>query len=79
MSDVIQVEDLAFAYPNGGRKDFTEETKSLVSEAGYACAVTTIDGTNANGAECDLMELRRCGSWDERRAAFAARMTLQKL
>ena len=31
----------AFAYPNG---DFTDETVKLVSQAGYSCAFTTIEG-----------------------------------
>ena len=31
----------AFAYPNG---DFTSETIELVSQAGYCCAFTTVEG-----------------------------------
>jgi peptidoglycan/xylan/chitin deacetylase (PgdA/CDA1 family) len=48
-----------FAYPNGGRGDFTGETKSLLAELGYRCAVTTIHGLNRPGA--DRYELKRIG------------------
>jgi peptidoglycan/xylan/chitin deacetylase (PgdA/CDA1 family) len=48
-----------FAYPNGRREDFTEETKRLVRAAGFASAVTTIFDTNT--ADTDPYELRRCG------------------
>ena len=35
-----------FAYPNGGRDDFSPATKSLLEEIGYHCGVTTIPGLN---------------------------------
>ena len=46
-----------FAYPNGGRADFTAQTKALAAEAGYRCALSTLPGLNRPGA--DLYELRR--------------------
>lgn len=48
-----------FAYPNGGRLDFTEDTKGLLRDLGYRCALTTMAGLNPPGA--DLYELRRVG------------------
>jgi peptidoglycan/xylan/chitin deacetylase (PgdA/CDA1 family) len=46
-----------FAYPNGGRRDFTPVTKWLLAELGYACGLTTAPGLNVPGA--DPYELRR--------------------
>ena len=40
-----------------GKSDFTEETKSILRELGYRCAVSTIPGLNRSGA--DLFALRR--------------------
>lgn len=48
-----------FAYPNGRREDFTEETKRLVKAAGFRSAATTI--FDANTAATDAYELRRLG------------------
>ena len=48
-----------FAYPNGRREDFTEETRQLVIESGYRGAVSTIEGLNKQGN--DLYELKRIG------------------
>lgn len=48
-----------FAYPNGRREDFTDETKRLVVEAGFRAALTTIEGLNRIGD--DLFELKRIG------------------
>ena len=44
-----------FAYPNG---DYTEETKRIVSEAGYKAAVTTNEGCVNKNA--DVFALNRC-------------------
>jgi peptidoglycan/xylan/chitin deacetylase (PgdA/CDA1 family) len=46
-----------FCYPNGRADCFSLETKVLLQEAGYACGVTTVLGTN--GAATDVFELRR--------------------
>lgn len=46
-----------FAYPNGGRGDFSEATGRLLDRLGYRCGLTTIPGLNAPGA--DPYELRR--------------------
>jgi peptidoglycan/xylan/chitin deacetylase (PgdA/CDA1 family) len=37
----------AFAYPNGGPEDYTDEVKQLVRQAGFAFAVTTRHGLNS--------------------------------
>ncbi len=46
-----------FAYPNGTPDDFTAETKELIADLEYRCAVTTISGLNRAGS--DLYALRR--------------------
>jgi peptidoglycan/xylan/chitin deacetylase (PgdA/CDA1 family) len=46
-----------FCYPNGRRGDFDAGTRRLVQATGYACALTTVHGLNARGA--DVYELRR--------------------
>lgn len=46
-----------FAYPNGGRVDYTPEAVRAVARAGYAAAVTTIAGGNT--PETSIFELRR--------------------
>jgi peptidoglycan/xylan/chitin deacetylase (PgdA/CDA1 family) len=48
-----------FAYPNGRREDFTDETRQLVLAAGFKAALTTIDGLNRIGD--DLFQLKRIG------------------
>ena len=48
-----------FAYPNGRREDFTDDTKRLVAQAGFRAAVTTIGGLNQPGD--DIYELKRVG------------------
>ncbi len=49
----------AFSYPRGGWGDFNKDIKKLVRDAGFSCAVTTINGDN--NKESDLYELRRIG------------------
>lgn len=46
-----------FAYPNGTLRDFTEEHRLLVAEAGYRAACTTVAGSCVAG--CDLFTLKR--------------------
>lgn len=48
-----------FAYPNGLREDFTDETRNLVAAAGYRAALSTIEGVNKQGD--DLYGLKRIG------------------
>ena len=45
-----------FAYPNGRRADFNNETKAIVAEY-FECALTTIEGLNSAGD--DMYELKR--------------------
>lgn len=40
-----------FAYPNGGVADFSERDVALIRDAGFATAVTTIEGVNRPGAD----------------------------
>lgn len=46
-----------FAYPNGEARDFGERDVAMVRAAGFATAVTTIEGVNRRGA--DPYRLRR--------------------
>src|SRR5262249_17045426 len=46
-----------FAYPNGGRADFTPATQALLRRLGYRCGLTSIPGLNRRGR--DLYALRR--------------------
>lgn len=64
---------LAFAYPNGGKEDYTGITKELLQEAGFACAVTTLFGANTHGQ--DLFELRRGQPWEEHLPTFATKLS----
>lgn len=68
----LGVSPTAFAYPNGGRADFTPFTKQALMDAGYECAVTTIFGVNTVAQ--DLFELRRGGAWGASLPAFVARL-----
>jgi peptidoglycan/xylan/chitin deacetylase (PgdA/CDA1 family) len=51
-----------FAYPNGGRSDFSEQIERAVQDAGFLCGVTTIWGNN--DINTGLFELRRMQAWD---------------
>jgi peptidoglycan/xylan/chitin deacetylase (PgdA/CDA1 family) len=61
-----------FAYPVGRSQDFNEDTKTLLQEDGYICAVTTIPGANESGQ--DPFELRRVIPWESYLPAFAAKL-----
>jgi peptidoglycan/xylan/chitin deacetylase (PgdA/CDA1 family) len=65
-----------FAYPNGRATDFLPETRSLLLEAGYTHAVTTIAGSNDETT--DPFGLRRETPWDEDVFAFGVRMVYNK-
>ncbi len=47
----------SFCYPNGRSQDFTQETKTIVRNAGYKLAYSTIEGVNNENT--DPFELRR--------------------
>lgn len=66
----------SFAYPSGRRQDFSENTKALLRESGYKCAVTMIHGTNSVGA--DLFEMKRTQYQDNNPHIFGARLTYYK-
>jgi peptidoglycan/xylan/chitin deacetylase (PgdA/CDA1 family) len=46
-----------FCYPNGQQDDFNDLTALLVKEAGFRCALTTIEG--ANSSTDDMFALKR--------------------
>ncbi len=66
----------AFAYPVGRSQDFSEETKAIIREAGFSCAVTTIGGGNGPGQ--DLYALRRATPWDQDIKSFGLRLGCYK-
>lgn len=68
----LGVQARTFAYPNGGAKDYTEQTVRLVQECGFACAVTTRWGLN--GAGTPAFELRRGGPWEHHLPTFALKL-----
>jgi peptidoglycan/xylan/chitin deacetylase (PgdA/CDA1 family) len=53
----LQRDVTLFAYPNGQRDDFNESIKGAVQAAGFAGAVTTMEGINSKRS--DIFELRR--------------------
>lgn len=61
-----------FAYPNGTRQDFSDESIEVLREAGFAAAVTTIFGTNGPGI--NRFALRRCSCYGGSPSAFACRL-----
>jgi peptidoglycan/xylan/chitin deacetylase (PgdA/CDA1 family) len=67
----------AFAYPSGRKEDFNEDIKNAIREAGYACALTTIFGTNGDGS--DLFELRREHPWERHIPQFAMKLCWHKI
>jgi peptidoglycan/xylan/chitin deacetylase (PgdA/CDA1 family) len=76
IAEFIESAVTTFAYPVGRRGDFTETTKAIVAEAGFACGVTMIFGNN--GVETDPYELRRITPWDEDCRAFGLRLSCYK-
>ncbi len=67
------VAPVAFAYPNGSRRDFTPETRELVRAAGFTVACTSVRGSNPAG--CDLLALRRIGVGRDPGPVLAARLS----
>jgi peptidoglycan/xylan/chitin deacetylase (PgdA/CDA1 family) len=61
-----------FAYPNGREGDFEPWNKTVLQQAGYRAAVSTLWGVNYPST--DRMELRRGQPWEENPAAFAAKL-----
>jgi peptidoglycan/xylan/chitin deacetylase (PgdA/CDA1 family) len=68
---------LHFAYPNGKKGDYTEETKALLRKAGYASAVTTNYGANPFGQ--DRFDLLRSQPWENSLNRFHGRMALERI
>jgi peptidoglycan/xylan/chitin deacetylase (PgdA/CDA1 family) len=66
----------SFAYPNGKEGDYNESIKTILKDAGFTCAVTTISGANQKGQ--DVYELRRGTPWEQDLPAFAVKMAWQK-
>lgn len=55
----LELDRVAFAYPNGRRQDFDDHCKAVLHEVGATCALSTIEGLCAPGD--DLFEMRRIG------------------
>jgi peptidoglycan/xylan/chitin deacetylase (PgdA/CDA1 family) len=73
----LQSDVVHFAYPNGRNEDFTAGSKTVLRDAGYRTAVTTIWGLNY--ATTDRMELRRGQPWEEDEAMFAYKLDFYQL
>ena len=54
---LLSVQSVPFAYPNGQLGDFDDSLKELIRNSGFSCGVTTISGLNA--AADDLFALKR--------------------
>jgi peptidoglycan/xylan/chitin deacetylase (PgdA/CDA1 family) len=67
----------AFAYPNGGREDYTATTVRLVEEAGFTAAVTTRRGVNTLATP--VFELRRGGPWEQHLPTYALKLAYYHL
>ncbi len=52
-----------FSYPNGGVRDFNDQTKRIVQEQSFECALTTMIG--ANHSTSDVYELKRLNIHNE--------------
>jgi len=48
-----------FAYPNGSRLDFNDETAGILKQAGYEAAFTTVHGVNRQSGDIDMFSLKR--------------------
>jgi peptidoglycan/xylan/chitin deacetylase (PgdA/CDA1 family)/CelD/BcsL family acetyltransferase involved in cellulose biosynthesis len=66
-----------FAYPNGRPGDFETWNKTVLYDAGYQAAVSTLWGVNS--PDTDRMELRRGQPWEENSAVFAAKLDWYQL
>ena len=67
----------AFAYPNGGKADYTPEVVELVRSAGFDCAVTTRFGLNT--ARTSPWELRRGQPWEHHLPTFATKLAWYRI
>jgi peptidoglycan/xylan/chitin deacetylase (PgdA/CDA1 family) len=77
----LGLEPRSFAYPNGRRGDFDEVTQSIVRDAGFDYAVTTVFGSNSLDEPHrpgDLFDLRRVSLAESNGARFAARLLWYK-
>ncbi len=72
VQEQIGLSAVPFAYPNGTKDDFTQETVDLLKHYGHVCAVTTVGGNN--DAVTDLFRLRRQTPWDQDIARFSLRL-----
>jgi peptidoglycan/xylan/chitin deacetylase (PgdA/CDA1 family) len=66
-----------FAYPNGKKGDYNEETKAILRKAGFACSLTTNYGANPFGQ--DRFELMRSQPWENSINRFHGRMSLERI
>ena len=64
LAEILQRPITSFAYPHGGRLDFTWETARIVADAGFDCACSAEIG--AVWPSSDLYALPRIsvGDWD---------------
>ncbi len=62
-----------FAYPNGSRRDYTNETVDVLKQIGFHGACTTVRGSNRPG--CDPYRLRRIGIGSDPTWVLEARLS----
>ena len=73
IAEAIDLPPAHFAYPNGGAADFSERDVRVVREAGFATAVTSIEGTNRRGV--DPYRILRHNVHEERYRAPSGRLS----
>ncbi len=54
----------SFAYPHGGRSDYTAEAIAIVQESGFICACATDNGVVGRSADCFQLPRVHVSDWD---------------
>jgi len=64
LEDMLRRPVSSFAYPYGGRSDYTDETVAMVREAGYACACSNFADLVWKGSDCFQLPRVVVRNWD---------------
>ena len=63
IEEMTQKTNDLFSYPNGWAGDFNEQSKRILQELGFRCALTTVIGSN--NTDSDVFELKRLNLHNE--------------